>query len=688
MNNIISVLSTIKVSELNYAEWIAVGMALKEEGYPCSVWDDWSKNDDRYHRGECQKKWETFNGASSGSPTTGATIIQMAKERGWIPVADVPLSWDDTIEYDEADGFTGFAATTERHPAQDLITYLETLFESDDKVGYVTGDVWQNNEGKWVPSKGVYFRTAGELIALLRKHGDDIGATVGDWKPEAGAWIRFNPLDGEGVRNNNVTEFRYALVESDNLSLKDQDALFRKFELPIAALVSSGGKSLHAIVHIDAKNYNEYCKRVEYLYDFLEKNGVTIDKQNRNPSRLSRMPGVTRNGQRQYLIDTNIGRKSWVDWMDYAEGISDELPEFERLSDYIDNQPPLPEELIKGVLRCGHKMLLSGSSKAGKSFLLMELCAAIASGTNWLKFPCKQGRVLYINLEIGQASCIDRFMRVFRKHCIDFKHLENISIWTLRGHALPLDELVPKLIRRLKGKGYIAVVLDPIYKVITGDENNASEMGAFCNQFDKICMATGCSAIYCHHHSKGAQGMKRAIDRASGSGVFARDPDAQLDMIQLELSDYIKNFVRSGHETAWRLESSLREFRNITPVEFWFDYPIHRLDTSGELEKSPAQGSSAAGRLKNSYKKSAEEAAENFRDAYATLSSMKTPVTVQDMIGYLNVSDKTVYGRLKKLSNEFKLEKGGIYLVEEDCNVSGFGFNEENEQVPDTDSDD
>ena len=46
-------------------------------------------------------------------------------------------------------------------------------------------------------------------------------------------------------------------------------------------------------------------------------------------------------------------------------------------------------------------------------------------------------------------------------------------------------------------------------------------MGAFCNQFDKICNETGSAAIYCHHHSKGAQGSKRAMDRASGSGVFA-----------------------------------------------------------------------------------------------------------------------------------------------------------------------
>jgi hypothetical protein len=45
--------------------------------------------------------------------------------------------------------------------------------------------VWQDAEGKWLPSKGVYDRTAGELIASLKKHPDDLGATVGDWKPKS-----------------------------------------------------------------------------------------------------------------------------------------------------------------------------------------------------------------------------------------------------------------------------------------------------------------------------------------------------------------------------------------------------------------------------------------------------------------------------------------------------------------------
>lgn len=469
----------------------------------------------------------------------------------------------------------------------------------------------------------------------------------------------FNPVDGQGVKNENITRFTYALVESDTLPIPEQDILFRKLELPIAALVHSGGKSLHAIVKVDAENYEEYRKRVEFLYDFLEKNGVSIDKQNRNPSRLSRMPGVTRNGNRQYLVATNIGRKSWVDWMDFVEGVTDELPDMVSLSQYKDNPPTLPEELIEGILRRGHKMLISGSSKAGKSFLLMELCIAIAEGKKWLGFPCRKGRVLYVNLEIDPASAINRFLKIYEAQGLPIRQSENILIWNLRGHAVPLDQLVPKLIRRVRDLKLDAIVIDPIYKVITGDENSASDMGAFCNQFDKICNETGCSTIYCHHHSKGSQGMKKAMDRASGSGVFARDPDAQLDMIELELSDDVKNNVRDGMATAWRLESSLREFPNIQPVNFWFEYPLHKIDENGVLGEMPAQGTPQAGRLNNPRSKSAEEAAEEFRTAYDALN-MNGKVTVQDMMEYMDLTDKTIYARLKKMGGEFLLEKGTI----------------------------
>ena len=236
--------------------------------------------------------------------------------------------------------------TISMKPTEQLIKYLETLFKDDDLVAYVTNDVWKNADDKWMPGKGQSDRTAKELIQLLKKYPEDLGAVIGDWKDDCGAWIRFNPVDGHGVKNENVTRFTYALVESDEIPIHEQDAIYRKLELPIACLVHSGGRSLHAIVRVDASDAEEYRKRVDYMYDFLDKNGLKVDKANRNPSRLSRIPGVTRNGVIQTLVDTNIGRRTYDEWLDFTEGLIDEMPSLESLDEELAHLPTLAPELI------------------------------------------------------------------------------------------------------------------------------------------------------------------------------------------------------------------------------------------------------------------------------------------------------------------------------------------------------
>ena len=491
--DLLEVLEQIEPAELDYQQWLNVGMALKLEGYSVDTWDAWSRKDPgRYHSGECRKKWTGFSG--SGSPVTGGTIVQYAREQGWTPPYDTgtALGWDDPISeegvvidrnwVEEKD----VLEPSHWNPAGELIRYLEALFEAGENVGYVVKS-WQKEE-KWLPAdKGAYDRTAGELIEALSACGGDIGKVLGDYNGEAGAWIRFNPLDGKGVRNENVTEYRYALVESDSMEIGKQHALIRELELPVACLVHSGRKSLHAIVRIDAADYAEYRRRVDYLYDICRKNGLEIDQQNRNPSRLSRMPGVMRGGQKQFLVDTNIGKESWEEWKEWIESVNDDLPDPESLEQVWEDMPELAPCLIKGVLRQGHKLLIAGPSKAGKSFLLIEMCIAIAEGRNWLSWPCAQGRILYVNLELDRASCLHRFKDVYQAMGLRPEHLENIDIWNLRGKSRPMDKLAPMLIRRAAKKNYIAVIIDPIYKVITGDENSADQMANFCNQFDKVC---------------------------------------------------------------------------------------------------------------------------------------------------------------------------------------------------------
>lgn len=185
-------------------------------------------------------------------------------------------------------------------------------------------------------------------------------------------------------------------------------------------------------------------------------------------------------------MDTNIGKSGWAEWHEWIEGVNDDLPDPESLTDYWDNMPQLAPPLIEGVLRQGHKMLMAGPSKAGKSFALIELSIAIAEGGKWMGWPCTKGKVLYVNLELDSASCLHRFKDVYSALNWQPNNLGNIDIWNLRGKSVPMDKLAPKLIRRAAKKNYIAVIIDPIYKVLTGDENSADQMAHFTNQFDKI----------------------------------------------------------------------------------------------------------------------------------------------------------------------------------------------------------
>lgn len=82
--------------------------------------------------------------------------------------------------------------------------------------------------------------------------------------------------------------------------------------LPIKAVVWSGGKSLHAFIKIDAGTDRAlYNERVRKLYDFLESKNMDIDKANKNPCRLSRIPGFFRGDDMQYLVAREMGTKDW-----------------------------------------------------------------------------------------------------------------------------------------------------------------------------------------------------------------------------------------------------------------------------------------------------------------------------------------------------------------------------------------
>lgn len=155
------------------------------------------------------------------------------------------------------------------------------LYGAQEKVNIVTDHTVDNGQAK--PKGYGVTLPRDAMVAKLRAGG------VGT---EAGGWFRFNPVDEKGIADRNVTAYRYMLIESDSLPLDIQVSLYARFLLPVAAIMTSGGKSIHCLVRVDAVCDADYRVRVGRVLSALRRYG--FDGKNKNPGRLSRLPGVER----------------------------------------------------------------------------------------------------------------------------------------------------------------------------------------------------------------------------------------------------------------------------------------------------------------------------------------------------------------------------------------------------------
>ena len=233
---------------------------------------------------------------------------------------------------------------------------------------------------------------------------------------------------------------------------------------------------------------------------------------------------------------------------------------------------PEPAQVIHGVLHAGSKAVYGGPSKAFKSWSLLDMSLAVATGGDWLGFPTTRGRVLYVNFEL-QPFALHR-----RLHAIatarGCRIGDNLDLWNLRGHGCPMTRLLPDLLRRVEGEGYSLIIPDPIYKTLDGrNENDAGDIGGLCGELEAVAVQTGAAVAFGAHFAKGNAGGKESIDRVSGSGVWARDPDAIITATPHE------------EDGAFTVEMTLRNFPPPMPFVVRWEYPRMMPDTGLDPEK-------------------------------------------------------------------------------------------------------
>ena len=239
----------------------------------------------------------------------------------------------------------------------------------------------------------------------------------------------------------------------------------------------------------------------------------------------------------------------------------DQIPE--NLSKLIMQRYPV---LIDGILHRGTKMVLGGGSKSYKTWTLLNLAACVASGSPWFGRECvATGKdVIFLNFEVPHEFFLQRVKSVCDAMGMDVP--QNLCIWSLRGVCNDLQVLLKVLEERMEKDNLALMCIDPIYKALGDrDENSAGDMGMLMNEVEALVEKTGAAVAFGAHYSKGNQAEKDPLDRISGSGVFARDPDTIMGLTAHEEQD------------CFTVHAALRNFSGIDPFVVKWDFPLFKL---------------------------------------------------------------------------------------------------------------
>jgi hypothetical protein len=305
-----------------------------------------------------------------------------------------------------------------------------------------------------------------------------------------------------------------------------------------------------------------------------------ILKEKSKRRELLRLAGQTQAIAFDETIDPGAMAVEFAALVESVAARSSALPEIVDAAGFIAAPIDPPDELVSGILHTGSKLTLGGSSKSFKTWALLDMALSVAHGVPWLGRQTKKGRVLFVNFEIQPYALQRRISAVAQAKGVQVQP-GAIHFWNLRGHAADFRLLIPKIVERTRAENFALIILDPIYKIYGGaDENSAGDVAQLLNGLESLATETGAAIAFGAHFAKGNSSSKAAIDRISGSGVFARDPDSLLF------------FTKHETDEAFTVEPILRNFAPVQPFVVRWNYPLFEPAT----ELDPSRLKQAAGR--------------------------------------------------------------------------------------------
>lgn len=376
-----------------------------------------------------------------------------------------------------------------------------------------------------------------------------------------------------GGRKNRFANDRLEVItfESDLLEPTWQLVVihFLAEHLPLCFVVSSGGKSYHATFSLKGLSRKEVD---EVRQVFVNLGG---DPALLKPVQLSRLGGAIRENsekeQRVLFMDrkgrhrlpnlkklrslvskvtsSTVGGEEDTRSSDEeaAHDTSEEafsFPSIVSTSEDVTIEERDRRPIIDGLLRVGHKAIFSAPSKAGKTWAMINLALQVEAGGTWMGFECHRVPVLFLNFEILPDEFVKRVRLVQKASDFCGEIQVDFDILNLRDQPRSweiLTEYLKEACAKRDDEGvepYGLIILDPIYKLLGDtDENSNGGVGLLLAALGRLASETRTAVIFSHHHSKGAKAHVPILDRMSGAGCWARDPDLIMDLTEHEEED-------------------------------------------------------------------------------------------------------------------------------------------------------
>ena len=186
----------------------------------------------------------------------------------------------------------------------------------------------------------------------------------------------------------------------------------------------------------------------------------------------------------------------------------------ESLADLVALEFPTQRFLVDGLIPAGQLIMLGGRGKAGKSWLILQLIAAVDRGQPFLGRSTAAGKVLYLALEDGRRRLNQRPKILKWKPSPSVDVAFKIDKFDAGGEGLS------HLRQAIAVNGYDLVVIDTLVKTLSAsaDENNNPQMAAICNDLADMAHDSGAAILVIHHTSK--QLVENPFDALRGASAI------------------------------------------------------------------------------------------------------------------------------------------------------------------------